>query len=315
MPDSGRKTGVEMAGIMKRAMMGLFLLGAAGLSPEARADYLGDIREAMEQELSDDLVCGSSRAALDGSLSRLDDLDFPAEGKFIFVNIASQMLTAYENGVPVFESRVVVGRPGWSTPRMQTQVSFVRLNPDWTVPASIVRANGWLDRLASEPDYFTARGYDILTTSGQRVSPAQASQEGSGVSRFIQRPSKQNALGQIKFGLENGGAIYLHDTNSPAAFDQELRTLSHGCVRVEKVRDLAGWILGKDVGEIDDLISSGDMRNRRGFPESVKVALAYFTAWPDQAGRLTYYRDVYGLDPNAANCSVSGLKEKAPSNL
>ena len=53
-------------------------------------------------------------------------------------------------------------------------------------------------------------------------------------------PGPQNPLGRMMFDLDNDEFIYLHDTNEKTLFKREQRALSHGCVRVEQARALAG---------------------------------------------------------------------------
>ena len=58
-----------------------------------------------------------------------------------------------------------------------------------------------------------------------------------------QKPGKANSLGLVKFMFPNSNNIYLHDTPSKSLFNKESRAFSHGCVRVEKARDLASAIM------------------------------------------------------------------------
>jgi murein L,D-transpeptidase YcbB/YkuD len=127
------------------------------------------------------------------------------------------------------------------------------------------------------------------------LDPNEAAGDARAATRFVQQPGRKNALGRVKFGLNAGDAIYLHDTNDKGAFDADKRTLSHGCMRVEKALDLAAWARGKDLGEITGLVEDGDQAERRPSPP-IRVATTYFTAWPDPDGKVAFYDDVYARD-------------------
>lgn len=65
---------------------------------------------------------------------------------------------------------------------------------------------------------------------------------------IIQAGGPKNSLGRIIFRFDNNFSVFLHDTSSPWVFQRERRTVSHGCVRVEKPYELALFLLD-DVDE------------------------------------------------------------------
>lgn len=105
-------------------------------------------------------------------------------------------------------------------------------------------------------------------------------------------PGPQNPLGRVMFDLDNDEFIYLHDTNEKALFNRPQRALSHGCVRVERARALAAWALGVSEQEIDAMISKGTYSVP--LPDVIPVSLAYYTQFPDEAGQIVSYPDIYG---------------------
>lgn len=218
--------------------------------------------------------------AVQNTLKRLDLQELPTKGKFILVNLASQMLVAYEDGVNVMESKVVIGKTRTKTPQLYTEINFVELNPTWSVPASIARSKKYNQKLSGDLDYFKRNGFSVY-------------QSESGT-RFVQRPGENNALGQLKIGLKNSGNILLHGTNEPAKFENEIRTFSSGCVRVEKIEELGAWILGENVSE---QIDTGKTV-RKQISERIPVLIGYYTAWIDSEDKLITYNDVYGYDKN-----------------
>ena len=63
---------------------------------------------------------------------------------------------------------------------------------------------------------------------------------------FTQAPGPANVLGKLKFNFPNKHAIYMHDTVQPEFFDETVRALSHGCIRVREPDRLAQLLLARD---------------------------------------------------------------------
>jgi L,D-transpeptidase YcbB len=84
--------------------------------------------------------------------------------------------------------------------------------------------------------------------------------------------------------MPNGEAVYMHDTPSKQLFAANYRFLSHGCVRVEGIYDLAVWLLNAnpsdhwDRGTIIDVVRKGDQR-RVELAEPIPVVWIYADAW------------------------------------
>lgn len=280
--------------------MGLAISVAMSPLP-ASASAADWIRNTLSRTAADPGMCGVESAAAQGTLKRLGKLELPEHGKVIVVNIPSGIVTAYENGVPVIESKAVVGGVQTQTPEMDTHVTYVRPNPTWTVPQSIIKRKGWLAKLRDNPSFFDQNDFDVMV-AGRPVPAAEAAMNTSAVTGFVQRPGPGNALGSLKIGIQNDQAIYLHDTNDPGKFESEVRAASAGCVRIERVRDIAAWILDVPTSQVDAMIDGGDTQNHNP-AEQVRVILGYWTAWPDDSGALRYYPDIYNLDGGGAECS------------
>lgn len=279
-----------------------FLLGAAAsaLPVRALASSSDWILSLLTESVHQGQYCGSQRAAIEGTISRLDGVSLPDDGKVIVVNIPSGVVTAYQDGVPIIESRAVVGMPSTPTPELQTRVTYIRPNPTWTVPESIINRKGWRDRLMDDPGFFEDNGF-LIHSGGEAMSPFDAAQSGYRPDRFVQQPGPSNALGLLKIGLHNANAIYLHDTNQPSRYEEDLRAASAGCVRIEHVREIASWIMGIAVEDLNDRIAHADMTDYRPY-EPVSVIIGYWTAWPDAQGDLRFYPDIYGWDDVVSDC-------------
>jgi murein L,D-transpeptidase YcbB/YkuD len=114
-----------------------------------------------------------------------------------------------------------------------------------------------------------------------------------------QRPGPKCALGAIKFELSNPFGVYLHDTPSHSLFARDSRTLSHGCMRLERPNDLAKRLLRNDPAwpatRIDMVIASGKT-TRVPLIRPVPVYVVYWTAFVDDQGQVDFRPDVYRWD-------------------
>jgi L,D-transpeptidase YcbB len=102
-------------------------------------------------------------------------------------------------------------------------------------------------------------------------------------------------LGEIKFLFPNKHSIYMHDTPNRNLFANGRRNFSHGCVRVQNPREFAQVLLGWDAALVDEKVDSGESISEK-LASKVPVHLTYFTAWPDQDGKIHYYADPYERD-------------------
>jgi murein L,D-transpeptidase YcbB/YkuD len=194
----------------------------------------------------------------------------------IYVNVPSYTLAVVEGGVTVSTYDVVVGAKATPTPLMVSPANSLVVNPSWYVPASIVKSSGLRPGRG---------GYTYKAI-------------GRGNYAVVQPPGPRNALGKIKFNLVNDQAIYLHDTPAKAAFTKEERALSHGCIRVSKIDQLANELLareGGDTARLDEALA-GQTTQTLPLPRQWPVYLVYFTMDLDPNGSLVRYGDPYGYD-------------------
>lgn len=144
----------------------------------------------------------------------------------------------------------------------------------------------------------------------------------------VQPPGPNNALGRVKFDFENKFAVFLHDTPNHAPFAARNRALSHGCVRLNKPKDLAAILLapeGVTREEIDKITTT-----RKTTPFKLKtqtpVLLLYRTAYAgkDSLGRdmVHFVNDVYewdkllenALEPSQNQISENTKPAQMPNN-
>ncbi|WP_417772980.1 L,D-transpeptidase family protein [Stappia sp.] len=214
----------------------------------------------------------------------------------VFVNIPEFKARLIRDGQPVYETRVVVGKPQNQTPVFSDEMDHVIVNPYWNVPYSIA-SQELLPAARANSSYLASRNYEVV--SGGRVVDASAI-DWSGVNlrsvRIRQRPGGGNALGKIKFMFPNRHSVYLHDTPSKSLFSRSSRAFSHGCVRVQDPFDFADALLQLDprwdAKKLKAMI--GGQEKRVDLSSRIPVHLAYFTAFVDENGLLQRRPDIYG---------------------
>jgi len=225
----------------------------------------------------------------------------------IMVNIPAYSLVYYQNGNPILDSRVIVGRPDRKTPMISSALNNVVVNPPWNVPPTLARKD-ILPKLWNDPGYLERHGYTVLrgwSNNASVIDPWMVDWNTISPSnlpfRFQQAPGAQNSLGRYKFNMPSSDAIYLHDTPNHNLFSRDARALSSGCVRVNKASELANMLL-QDAGwndmRISDTLEQGETRyvNIR---QNIPVNLYYMTAFVGADGRTQYRTDIYNYDLTA----------------
>jgi L,D-transpeptidase YcbB len=166
------------------------------------------------------------------------------------------------------------------------------------VPQSII-VNEYLRKLIRDPGYLDRQGFKVVNQKGKVVSSRSVNWAGYDSSNspvgVQQPPGSGNALGELKFLFPNKYSIYMHDTPTKSLFSQSMRAFSHGCVRVENPREFARVLLGWDRAKIDRTVDSKNSQSVP-LPQKIPIHIAYFTAWPDSAGKMQYFNDIYGRD-------------------
>jgi murein L,D-transpeptidase YcbB/YkuD len=144
-------------------------------------------------------------------------------------------------------------------------LSQVVFSPTWTIPASIqMESYGWVN----------PRG-------------------------VVRGPGPGNPLGRVKFVFPNPHAIYFHDTNARAAFERDVRAVSHGCIRLHEPQALAEHVLREEGWDTTRVAARfrGPWRTEPvDLTRPLPVHLVYLTAEPAPDGGVRVLDDVYGYD-------------------
>jgi murein L,D-transpeptidase YcbB/YkuD len=183
----------------------------------------------------------------------LPGAQIPVHGRYVLVDAASARLYMIEDGRVQDSMRVIVGKPETPTPALKSVINYETLNPYWHVTADLAKTLIAPRVLQDGNTYLTERGYEVVSAWGPDalvLSPDSVDWKAvaaGGAQVYVrQRPGPANSLGHFKFDLPDGEGIYLHDTPKKELFAQDVRNLSHGCVRLEDAQRLARWLLGKD---------------------------------------------------------------------
>lgn len=222
----------------------------------------------------------------------------PMPHRYLMVNIPAYSMAVYENGDPVLESRVIVGRKNNPTPVLSSLIECMTIYPYWHVPRSIATRE-LLPLIKEDPAYLIRNRFEVLTQNGTVANPAEINWEsmnpGNFPYRLRQREGPANSLGIIKFQFENSEAVYLHDTNAKALFNTERRAYSHGCVRVGKADELAHYLVRYDSGIIAPAMLhrylNTQIRRDISLHKPLPIYIQYFTA-----DGSAIYEDVYEKD-------------------
>lgn len=198
---------------------------------------------------------------------------------YVYVNVPTYQLWLVENNSIIWDTPVIVGAKRTPTPQLHVPATDVVANPSWYIPQSIIKEEG--------------------IRPGNKKYEVKVAADGTVTAR--QKPGPNNSLGRIKIDMKNPYAIYLHDTPAKSLFAKQERALSHGCIRVAWVGQLAARLLGQeDVPTLDSALANPSQTKVIPLKRQWPVWLVYFTADEDANGKLRTLGDPYGRDAAVA---------------
>jgi len=224
--------------------------------------------------------------------------------RYLMVNIAGFQLQVVEKDQVVLEMPVIVGTGYRKTPVFSARMTYLEFAPTWSVPPTILREDK-LPKIKANPAYLTNHHFEIIpygSRSGAPLDPASLDwsritpRNFPGMLRM--KPGTWNPLGRVKFMFPNPYSVYLHDTNERHLFDNNIRTFSSGCIRIQRPFDLALYLLqpeGWDANRVNAAMASSRPK-RTDLSQGLPVHILYWTAWVDQNNRMQFRRDLYQQD-------------------
>jgi murein L,D-transpeptidase YcbB/YkuD len=229
---------------------------------------------------------------------------------FLLVNLPAYKAYVIRDRRNIWETRAQIGRAARQTPAFRADMTYVVLNPDWTVPPTIL-AEDVLAGMRKGQNTIAKKKLTIRDEHGRAVDPASIDWQSATRQNFRytlrQPPGPDNALGRVKFIFPNEYSIFLHDTPSQELFAADQRTFSSGCIRVENALDLARVLLeGQSVRSapsetwtperIQQVIAS--KQSQTVFLDTpLQVLIVYWTASVGASGEVRFAKDAYGRDP------------------
>ncbi len=220
----------------------------------------------------------------------------------IWVNIPKMELQyRLQDSVP-FKMRVVVGRTSRATPTLNAMLSNVVINPGWSVPPTIMKEEIVPGISKRGGSYLSRRGLKAFYR-GREVDASRINESNYKMFTIQQKPGVNSALGAVKFNMPNRHAIYLHDTPHREDFVKHYRAYSSGCIRVEKPRDFAEFVLqdtNYSRNKIDSFIYK-KITKEVPMKSKVEVHIVYLTNAIDSAGNVLFLRDIYSKDAAMRN--------------
>jgi len=185
-------------------------------------------------------------------------------------------------------------------------MSYIVLNPRWSVPNSIV-AKEMLEKIQEDPYYLEDRNYktydswkkDRKALDTFDVDWFQYDEDSKIPFNIVQDPGARNPLGNVKFMFPNNHAVYMHDTNQKKLFKKSIRAFSHGCIRLHEPQKLLQFVsddyLENSYEIVKSKLNTGENQSLN-LNEKIPVYVRYYTAFVDDEGGVHFGTDVYGYD-------------------
>lgn len=240
------------------------------------------------------------------NLDRMKMMKRHDSGRYIMINIPAFRLYFIENGKVRQTMKVITGSKKHPTPIFSNSVKTIVLNPYWNVPTSIIQKE-MIPKLLRNPNAMRKQNIEIRNGWGpdaKKISASSVNWSKYRYSkavpyRFAQLPGNGNALGRVKFLFPNKFSVYMHDTPTKHLFNRNVRAYSHGCIRLEKPKELlktfSTFNSNVDYEKAQNILKT-KKQTFHELDEQVPVDVTYLTAWVDPDGILQIRNDIYGYD-------------------
>jgi murein L,D-transpeptidase YcbB/YkuD len=314
-------------------------LKVAASEPGRETLYDADLEQAVaafqrERKMNPDGVVGrSTRLALNGEpkpalagseaqrlMLNMERWRWMPEnlGRFhVWDNIPEFMTRVLKGGHVIHSAKIIVGKPETQTVHFSANMRYVVFHPEWGVPDSIkvkeilpylrpTGGGGFFSLFGGGTDTRILEKHNLkVSFNGRPVDASSVNWDQVDIKRytFIQPAGATNVLGVVKFRFPNRHDIYMHDTSQRELFDKQVRTFSHGCIRVHNPGRLAELLLEEDkgwsAGYVRGLLAQG-YNNEVTLDKQIPVHVTYFTAVAGEDGSVHHFGDVYGQDNRLA---------------
>lgn len=217
--------------------------------------------------------------------------------EYIVVNIPAAEAEYYRNDSLLIKMRTVVGRKTKPTPVIASYITRIVTFPYWNVPHSIA-VREILPKVQNNDNYLEQNNFDVVDAEGNVIEDSELNWKDYDTTNFPyyfrQSTGTDNALGVLKFDIQNPFNIFLHATSWKGAFAKDFRFLSHGCIRLEKPFELADALLRGEI-DIQELKSGkkNTQSNTIELPHKIPTFIIYMPVTV-VGKKVIFLPDVYG---------------------
>jgi len=244
-------------------------------------------------------------------------------GLYVWNNSPEFMVYIVKDGKPIFGDKILVGTLAYATPVFTADMKTIVFNPDWNAPETVVTENLLPPLRDGNLSILTVHKLSV-SLNGTPVDPARVDWGRVNILAytFSQKAGPENVLGKVKFLFPNKHTVYMHDTLAyrKKYFQKPMRAIGHECVRMEKPQSFAEVLLAQDKGwsssQVKDLWDNA-VNKPVSIEHKIPVHMVYFTAVADDAGKVSSFADLYGLDNKMATAlfgSAAGFPEPPPES-
>ncbi|MGA7634464.1 MAG: L,D-transpeptidase family protein, partial [Terriglobales bacterium] len=222
------------------------------------------------------------------------------------------------DGTVAFYKNVIIGKAyGHKSPIFEKEIQYVVFRPYWDVTPSIQRGE-IVPHIQKDPNYIARNHFEVVTAKGDVVTDNQVSPEvleGIRSLRLMvrQKPGETNSLGLVKIIFPNPDNVYLHGTDAPGLFSQDIRDFSHGCIRVENPADLVAWVLrnnpGWDLQRVKATMNGEKNNLQVNLVTRIPVLIVYGTAAVNEENQIRFFDDIYGYDAELDKALAAGYPD------
>jgi L,D-transpeptidase YcbB len=217
----------------------------------------------------------------------------------ILANIPEFIVRLFKDGKVIHSERIVVGEVDKQTTIFTRNLKTIVFKPMWRVPESI-KVRELLPNLRRGGSMFRQYDLELQSKDGKPLDYRSIDWNTADIRDYevVQPPGRKNVMGVVKFTFPSQYTIFMHDTVDKWMFNQKVRTLSHGCMRLRNPMKMAELVLAEDKGwdaaKVDQTESEGPRNNEIVIDHKIPVHLVYFTAWVDDGGKVRTFADIYG---------------------
>ena len=192
------------------------------------------------------------------------------------------------------------GKKENQTRTLLSKVDQLTINPYWFITRRMATEE-LLPKIQKNHQFLEDNQIRVLDAKYRLVDPHSINWFSLNKNNFPfilrQNSGENNAIGALKSHFNNPFNLYLHDTDSKKLFARNERFFSHGCIRLEKPKELARLLLGENHIALDTVKFNHHIKNPK--PLALKARVEYILViWYslldfDEKGKVVYFRDVY----------------------